>query len=186
MDTLWFAVDADGRVAVFDTGENGHAPTVVDQGSDGFYDLWDLFDPAVSGASDNTSEVAKALGLFYFGYNENYEPIAPYRVESAPEAPLHVDQLPAPVREQCRQVIFHSLRFTDTERIQPLDFFPCNFWSDYRVAYLAADEVTIRPIPGQEAKFAEFVARFKQEQSDGEQKYKFAWPDETTSERSEP
>ena len=26
MDTSWYAVDADGHVALFTTGENGHAP----------------------------------------------------------------------------------------------------------------------------------------------------------------
>lgn len=39
MDTTWFAVDAEGSIAIFDTGEGGAVPEVLDPGGGG----WVLF-----------------------------------------------------------------------------------------------------------------------------------------------
>src|SRR5947209_20344599 len=75
MDTTWFAVDAVGDVAVFDTGEPGHAPSHVTE---------QLF---------VTEEEAKQLGYFFYEYGSQWAVVDVYERRLVPRRPVHVDEL---------------------------------------------------------------------------------------------
>jgi hypothetical protein len=178
MDTTWFAVDTAGHVGVFDTGENGHAPQGDE--NDISSELWDLYLPPEERESDawwDPRDLCLLVGMYYFDYDEEYDPIGPYSRNVAPEVPLHVDQLPPELRRRCRQVTF-PVRFDEIDRLQPLEHVGCDYWYEARVAYLCGDGKTVRPIEGQEARFAEFVREFRAEQPDQAEKLIFDGPTE--------
>ncbi len=158
MDSLWFAVDAAGHVSLFDTGENGQAPDseITDIGGE----LWNLW-RRDSLEDWDIDELCRTVGLYAFGYPEEFDPIAPYIRYYVPEIPLHIDQLPPNLRERCGEVRF-DVSFDQLERIQPLEFLPCAYWYEDRVAYVCGDGQTVRPIPGKEAEFAAFVREFSE------------------------
>jgi hypothetical protein len=166
MDTYWFAVDQQGQVAVFDTGENGHAPEQVRQGDiDAWYDLCDFFG---RGPDEDVylsnQQRADQIGVFFYGYDESFDPIAPYTRAAKPDVLLHLDQLPPRFRTECLRCRFPEFDFAQTERVQPLEYGPCSYWYGGRVAYLMSDGRTVRPIPGQEEKFRDFYEEFRRQQ----------------------
>jgi hypothetical protein len=176
MDTTWFAIDARGQIAAFETGEPGHIPDTES------YDLFDTlytlyFGPYDWDANDgwDPEEWARRLGITFYSYPDDYSLLVlPYERTVQPTVPLHVDQLPPGMREKCRAVHFDQLRFDQTETVQPLEFFPCVYWDESdRPAYLAADGVTIRSVPGREGEFAEFVRRFQEEAPDEAAQWRF-------------
>jgi hypothetical protein len=133
MDTMWFAVDADGHVAVFDSGEGGGVPDVayVDDpyglaralaatGDDDF-DL-DLSDP------DN--ELA-ARGVYCYRCDDGIA--VPYTRLAVPREPLVLADAPAELRA-------HAIRFTGTF-----------------AGWLATDGKTMRPFPGRERDLAKEI-----------------------------
>jgi len=161
MDTVWFAVDAAGRVAMFDTGENGHAPK-TDQGNDIRNELWQFHDPAFDPDEDYIDDEetqAAALGLYSYSYGDSgsADPIERYARLKIPEQPLHVDQLPPAMRRLVWLVVFEKVNFADAPYLQPIEVVKCVYWYSSRVAYVSADGITVRPIRGQEARFREFV-----------------------------
>jgi hypothetical protein len=161
MDTSWFAVDEAGCVGLFDTGENGHAPDGEDNDVRG--ELWDLVKPA--GAEEDwpaEEEMCEVAGVYYFSYVDDLVPLGSYARVVAPDAPLHVDQLPPEMRRRCRLVRF-PVRFDQVEEFQPLEHVPCVYWYDERVAYLCGNGRTVKPIPGKEGEFAQFVREFRQD-----------------------
>lgn len=81
----------------------------------------------------------------------------PYGRQTIPAAPLHIDQLPPEVRQRLKLKRF-ALRFSDTPRIQPAEHGPCESWES---AYLDATGRNIRPVPGNESRYAEFYAEFR-------------------------
>jgi hypothetical protein len=161
MDTFWFAVDAAGHVAMFISGENGHAPD--GETNDVSSELWELRKSIESDEENgwDRDELCRDVGLYAFDYNEDYDPIAPYFRSIVPEVPLHIDQLPPELRERCRSVCF-DVRFDQIERLQPLDFLHCVFWYDDRIAYLCGDGITVKPLPGKDDEFAAFVREFSE------------------------
>jgi hypothetical protein len=80
--------------------------------------------------------------------------------------------LPPVIRAGCQALRF-DVRFSDAERLQPIEKYKCVYWYDERVAYVATDGLTVRPIPGKEADFAEFVERFRAEQQAEAGRYRF-------------
>ena len=165
MDSVWFAVDADGRVAAFDTGENGHIPS---EGNEGFG--WEVLVEMerAAGLADNedkeTGERCKELGLFYYDFGNRIGPVSPYDRLAVPPAPVHVNQLPPPLRRRVRVASFPGLRFADAECIQPLERYPCDGYDlDDETAYLCADGKTVKPIPGAEEFFRDWVRAFQKE-----------------------
>ncbi len=85
-------------------------------------------------------------------------PLAPmYERQETPENPLHVDQLPPEARKLIKQYLLDDLRFAESERIQLLEHFDCDLWGSDAVAYLCEDGQTVKPVPGEEAIFAEFA-----------------------------
>ena len=184
MDTQWYAVDAAGHVGVFDTGEDGHAPQGAENASL-VYDLWQLLHPeATEEETDaivfgDTAAASARLGLFHYEYEWNYDPINAYERRGTPAAPLHVDQLPPPMRALCSRVRFGTLDFARARLLQPLEHFPCDYWyEDSRLAYLASDGVTVRPIPGKEDRFGEFRESFQRERPEDAARLRFEAPGE--------
>jgi hypothetical protein len=180
MDTEWYAVDQQGQVAVFISGENGHVPDVASDES--FLEaLWRFQRPGAGEVDElwerDPEEVFAELGLFYYDYGPYFDPVGPYERLAQPVQPLHVDQLPPEMRTTCKRIRFARINFADSELVQPLEEFDCNFWYE-RVAYLAADGQTVRPIPGEEAQFAEFVSRFERENPRQAKQFHFEFPDE--------
>ena len=157
MDTTWYAVDEEGHVAMFESGEDGAVPNgIVD--ATVIWDLWDIRQPPAPGNENRYEDpevLAPQLGLFHYEhayeltshdgcYGDN---LAPYRQLTKPAAPLHIDQLPAHLQEQCVLVRF-PVKFGESPLVQPLEYFPCQYWCE-KQGYLASDGQTIRPIPGE-------------------------------------
>jgi hypothetical protein len=141
MDTAWYAVDRDGYVGVFVTGEEGHMPS-------GAANDYDASLPALSDELQG--------GLFTFEYDEDYSEYAfwvqPYARTHVPAQPLHIDQLPPRLRKAYRRVRFDALRFAEAEHVQPWEFGVCDGWGA-SAAYITADFSTVRPVPGSEEDF---------------------------------
>jgi hypothetical protein len=164
MDTEWFAVDRDGQVALFISGENG---SVADAAADinvddvlralggnwteDMEDDWDVQLP----------ELAR-LGLHV--YQDDTEWFSgPYVRTHRPERPLHVDQLPPQLREQVKEVRYDDLRFADKGVLQPCDHAEGHAWG---LGYLAEDRKTVRPVPGKEEKYREYIERLRRDHPD--------------------
>jgi hypothetical protein len=179
MDSVWFAVDAAGHVAYFDTGSNGPVPEGEE--NDIRHELWQLWKPAGEEPDDDwdTDFLCAARGVYYFGYcgPEDYGPVGLYRREIVPEVPVHIDQLPPDLRARCLEDSF-DVRFDQVELFQPLEHVGCVFFDDSVVAYLCADGKTIRPIKGQEEGFADFVRAFRAEQPERAASFTFDGPTE--------
>jgi hypothetical protein len=163
MDTYWFAVDHRGQVAVFVSGEPGHVPEGAD--NDIFRDLYFLYlgDEEEYENDWEPEKWSEQMGLTFYIYSSDYGMLVrPYERTVRPDVPLHVGMLPHDLREQCREHQFEELAFDETEFIQPLDYFPCILYYEQDVAYLAADGVTVRPVPGKESEFADFVRQWRE------------------------
>jgi hypothetical protein len=162
MDTTFFAVDAGGHVALFDTDEEGHVPKGANNDIES--ELWDLRKPPGADEEDgwDTYVLCNTVGLYYFDYENQVIPIGVYFLVQVPESPLHVDQLPPELRQRCRSIQF-DVRFDQIEQLQPLEFIPCDFWNQESDAYLCGDGKTVKPVPGRESHFARFVRRCRGE-----------------------
>src|SRR5262245_21307342 len=121
MDTCWFAVDAVGQVAVFETGEPGHVPE--GEGNNLLNELYRLFvgkNPTDEEDWMPEDRRAAALGVYFFSYPDDYGMLAVlYRRQGVPGTPLHIDQLPVRMRDRCKDVGLARLRFDQCEVIQP-------------------------------------------------------------------
>lgn len=172
MDTVWFAVDDQGYVARFSTGENGHVPRQM-RAPDGVsheiaYDpRWELCLPGSRQSGQHIySFIAQAqrTWIYTYVYQEGFEPIDPYVREIRPNVPLHVAQLPPALRQECKRIRFDKALFSERAVIQPLEQFECTCWYEgSRAAYLAADRRTVRPVPGMEDEFLELYLRLQEE-----------------------
>jgi hypothetical protein len=169
-DTTWFAVDQAGRVGIFFTGEDGPSPLSAGDGNL-LHVLQDLRgvrddDDVLEDDFDEMEEQAADLGLYLYEYIGEFGPLVrPYSYRWMPGTPRHVEQLPPGLREQFKRVRFEGIDFPNTDIIQLAEHMPrlsVYFYYDTSVAYLAADEKTVRPIPGKEEQFAAFVATFRQ------------------------
>lgn len=156
MDTSWYAVDAEGQVALFCSGEDGAVPDGTGDATV-IWDLWDIREPPEPRDEyryEEPKDLAARLGLFLYEHayeltsdGGSYgEDLAPYRRDVKPDAPLHVDQLPVHLREQCELVRF-PLTFEDSPLVQPLEYSSCRYWGEKR-RYLASDGQTFHALEG--------------------------------------
>ncbi|MBS2018178.1 MAG: hypothetical protein JST00_35230 [Deltaproteobacteria bacterium] len=131
MDTTWFAVDRDGNVAMFETGESGAVPSSV---ADEYY-------PG--------EEVLEELGERLYRYEHTTENwiSGPYERQNVPASPVKESAMPADVLE-------HAVRFdgsfAEVEKLQPAEFWACESWQP---GWLALDGKTVRPFEGREDEF---------------------------------
>jgi hypothetical protein len=158
-DTTWFAVDADGHVGVFDSGQNGAVPEGAEP-VDQYWLVRTLQGPSAAG-NWPPAEVwreAVRLGLFWFQHDDDFDELpfpSPYGQGQSPATPLHVNQLPPQYRELARRIRLENVRFSDGKGVQPVEHVACQVWDgEAAFAYLASDGVTIRPLPGREDLFA--------------------------------
>ena len=132
------AVDAAGHVALRHRRER-HAPTTV-------MESLVMISPGCVGGTLMTKSTRPRrnwppLGFFVYDYDEDYDLIGPFRRRGAVDTRPH-DQLPPNIRLVGRS---GSTSGSDVGRIQPLENFECVYWYEERVAYVAADGVTVRP-----------------------------------------
>jgi hypothetical protein len=98
-----------------------------------------------------------------------------------PKDPIHVDQLPPALRNNCKTIRFEQATFADEKHLQPLDDHPCIMWNDEgTIAYLSADGKTVRATPGHEHPFADFCAKLQEEYPEFAAKLRFEAPPNNT------
>jgi hypothetical protein len=178
MSTTWFAVDANGHVAAFNTHLDGHAPVGAEEryARRNYLEvMYRLLHPAAD--SDeywSEDQLAEDLGVFLYEYRDEYDPIDVFERRVIPDRPTHVEQLPPEVRAMANKVHL-PISFGPTEQIQPLEFLECTYWEEdgERFAYLASDGLTVRPILGKEDRFAVFVRKFREENPGEATRYRF-------------
>jgi hypothetical protein len=197
MDACWYAVDQDGCVAAFFTGESGHLPKASGQGAGHFFELWEIVSALLGGTGEGheaeddvgwgrgwegVMDEAAERGIFVCEYSDPFARLAefaqwPYSLVRQPRAPLHVDQLPPRLRKVFKKVRL-SARFQSAQGVQPIEDTECIFWGEWAIAYLRADEKTVRPMPGKEDRFATFVRDFRRQAPDEAKELIFEGPQE--------
>jgi hypothetical protein len=180
MDTDWFAVDGEGRVGLFQSGQDGAYPSDAYGGGS----LHDGDGPDVDAilrqllalqpdADLNAREVVDGFvqaGVYVFEASDGEHrslPLLihenslafPYTLTHRPDQPLHIGQVSPQLAALLRAVRLPASRFGATQTVQPAGQVPGSTWYSYTavlVAYLDEDGITIRPIPGQEDQFAAY------------------------------
>jgi hypothetical protein len=160
MDTVWFAVDREGHVAAFGSGEAGAVPGAGYLGEE-----WGTTVEAIkvlpkTADTVKDEEMEDAVlnhGVFFYGHEKTENLTAGPYTQMKPANPVKIDQLPPEIREVVGQVKFDTLSFATAKEIQPIDHFPCEAWG---ASYLADDKGTIKPIPGREGDYAEEFQQF--------------------------
>lgn len=157
MDTTWFAVDRDGHVAVFDSGEAGAVP--VEGYNEDWYPILEELVKAAGGqelAADDDDAWADrpnrlaAMGIYYYAHEEWENAMAgPYDRTGVPEQPMPGHHVP---RGLLKQMVSFDGRFAETERLQPVEHWPSDAWSE---AWISADGTSVKCVPGHEAEYAE-------------------------------
>jgi hypothetical protein len=189
MDSDWFAVDQQGHVAVFSTGENGHLPEFLNEAGETGREALDLLESflqarRVRDVRGGTPERSLAdlsfqdycdriasLGLFLYCFDD-YEELNPelwildlYRRKAEPGHPVHVEELPPQLRRLCKQINFECL-FAEVERIQPVGTVPCVCWGEAPPAYLCGDGRTVKLLPGKEKEAARIWKKLRKSERD--------------------
>ncbi len=185
MDCDWFAVDQNGQVGVFSTGENGPLPEGAGAEQGGVTDILEQLRGKAVDLDDDDDDPdwegfyreAAERGVFVYEYvEEDSTLVGPYTLSEKPRRPLHVDQLPPKLRKQFAAFRLAAVVFGQDKRVQPLEHGKCFLWSDEDVGYLASDNKTVRPIPGREKKFKAFCEQFRQWFPDQAKKLRFEEP----------
>lgn len=150
MDTTWFAVDRDGHVAVFDSGEAGAVP--IEGYTDDFAPILDELVKAAGGEEldwDERPERLAELGIYFYTHEEWENALAgPYERRGTPDQPMPGHQVP---RGLLTRMVSFDGRFADTEKLQPLEHWKSDAWS---AAWIATDGVSVRCVPGHEEAYA--------------------------------
>jgi hypothetical protein len=175
MDTEWFAVDRDGHVALFSTGEAGSMPLAAGAGGEGAVD--DMLRALGSKQTQEGLDYDEAavgrelarLGLHVYQDASDFFS-GPYRRAHKPKKPLHVDQLPPELRDDVKAMRFDGLSFAEKKVLQPCQYTDGVAWSS---AYVAEDGKTVRPIPGHEKEYRKEVAEMLEEDPEELERYRF-------------
>jgi hypothetical protein len=197
MDTTWFAVDQAGHVGIFFSGEDGPVPwaSALDGDFDSFVrDLGGAI-PEREEYDDIDWEIleeeAVDLGLFIYEYVAGFDPLLrPYTYKSMPGTPRrHVEQVPPRYRVLFKSTRFGGVLFPESDNIQPIEHMPrinLSFYGGEDVAYLAADETTVRPIPGKEDQFPAFCRRFRERYAERAEQLVFDGPQDEPEQPPKP
>ncbi len=98
--------------------------------------------------------LAERLGLF--SYDSEYLDFTSFSSRGpVPAQPPRLETLPKIIHGQIGSIRFDTLRFSDTERIPPAAHTSCAAWGDS--IYLDIDVLTVRPLPGCEDQYREFL-----------------------------
>jgi hypothetical protein len=175
MDSHWFAVDRDGNVAYFVSGEEGAVPAGVGQHADPVEEWFiALLSPEAPGREylylDTTN--ADFVGLFAYDHDDYGWINQPYQRVGEPAQPLHIDQLPPAIRDAVSRVRFPSLSFAEAMRLQPCEKLPCDTYPGV-CAYLTAEGGIVRAVPGRESAYREEYEAIKEDLPEEMRGYRF-------------
>ncbi len=88
MDMPGFAIDQDGNVAVFSTGENGHAPIHAREADV----VYEMEQQRLGHPTDELiEEIGPRLGMFVYDYEEDLTQSLVSNAAGSPATPIHVD-----------------------------------------------------------------------------------------------
>ena len=177
MDTLWYAVDANGAVAIFDTGSAGPVPKSAAHREQGH--LGRLVRILGGDAEDDdfdfheTLRAAADLGVYaYQVISWECDLIDTYERVAAPKQPRHLDQLPPKLRKNFARCALPLIDFATEEELQVVTLAPCDLYWDGAVACFAPGHQEAWPIPGKEKEYQAALPQLRQEYPD----FRFADP----------
>lgn len=144
-DTWWFAVDADGHVAFFDSGEAGAVPSQALQTQD-YAVLQELAAGKNIPRGRHGRPEPSALGLYHFEHGDVYENwiAGLYQKQTEPQVAITVTDLPANWQNQISKCNFASVCFSKITRLQPVEHTKCDSWEP---TYVTSDGL-LRALPG--------------------------------------
>lgn len=174
MDTTWFGVDRDGRVGLFETGEDG----IVPEDAHAAEAPADLFGPMLAGRVPVDEDDDEAfygtedlVRLGFYVYDCDDFPVPGFYDQSAvPKRPLHIDELPPSMREAVGQMRFDDLSFAEAKRLHPGDDTPIQAWGP---VFLSSDGKTVLAIPGREREYEQHCRDLIQYAPEATRKYVF-------------
>ncbi len=150
MDTAWFGVDADGNLALFDTGEAGAFP----EDAVGFGD----YSRPLGGSQDGFAAICEAVRVsediweedaaptvFRYSHEDDNWIAGRYVRQQAPVRPARIEEVPAALRGG---IVKLPVRFAAGDVVQPVEHVPCDAWGPI---WLSADGKVARPFPGRES-----------------------------------
>jgi hypothetical protein len=185
MDTVWYAVDANGAVGVFNSAEPGPVPKSAVRREHG--DVPRLV-RILGGECDDEDfdlreafQTAAGLGLYVYevitwesDFVDTYERIG------VPERPLHLDQLPPKLRKNAAKCMLPMVDFAKEEELQIIGLVACDLYWDEAVGCFAPGHTEVRPIPGKEKEYQAALPQLRSENPD------FRFADLATPARPEP
>jgi hypothetical protein len=161
MDSSWYAVDRHGNVALFVTGAGGAMPNDAYSPDGAAMMVEELDDETREELGFSAADVVPADSLpaekncFVYATGPMDEALADrYHRSRVPKNPVHIDELPPQARAALGKMRFDTLDFAKTEVFQPVELTACGTWDP---AYLSGDGKTVRPVPGREKEYAEFI-----------------------------
>jgi hypothetical protein len=175
MDTTWCAIDRNGFMGVFFSGEGGFMPEQAEVLDDFFAIVRELRGEPADEDDEwgEMEQVAANAGLSLYQYIEEFDLLAVhYQTMYGAGSLRHVSQAPPRIRRLFKKLRLAGVDFTTDEIVQPIEHVPAAdiyFYYPETAAYLASDRKTVRPIPGKEDSFAQFVQEYRS-QSAGDAK----------------
>jgi len=91
--------------------------------------------------------VARCGVFLYRAHHVRFNIPEPYGQVLVPPRPLHLDEVPASLRDALATRVHLDVSFASSPYVQPAEFLLCLAWQDTGV-YLAADGFTVRPLAG--------------------------------------
>jgi len=187
MDTIWYAVDANGAVGVFDSGPPGPVPTSAVRREHG--DVPRLVRILGGDCDDEDFELSEAFqelarqGVFvYQVITWETDFVDTYERAAVPKRPLHLDQLPPKLRNNVAKCALSKVDFSKDEELQVLALVACDLYWDEAVGCFAPGHKEIRPIPGKEKEYQAALRSLQRENPD----FVFAEPAVTTKKEPPP
>lgn len=144
-DTFWFAVDKDGHVAFFFSGEAGAVPKKALQSQDA--SILKTLAPGKDvpldpfGYPDPVS-----LGFYHYELGDEYDNwiAGLYRRSDPPKEAFTVKDLPEKLQSQVLTCTLTNISFEQATRIQPIEHVPCFAWES---TYITSDGL-VKALPG--------------------------------------
>lgn len=165
-DTTWFAVDKDGHVGIFETGEAGAMPLICAGGENFDTDPLQRALQVPNTKNEWDDEVPDwSRRLFVYEHGEDYENwvAGPYNRQGVPSNPVTIDQLPEPLRAELKQAQMPTVCFAEAATLQPVEHVKCAAWDP---AYVTGDGKRIRPIPGFEEEYTQYHGEYLANEGD--------------------
>lgn len=150
MDTAWFGVDLDGRLAVFDTGEAGAIPEDAvglgdyERALGGFPQAFEAISEAVGMSDEEPYAPDPKSPVYRYEHNAENWAAGPYVQAHAPARPVTIDRVPEALRPG---IVPLPVRFAEAQPVQPVEHVPCTSWGP---VWLSSDGKELRPFPGRE------------------------------------